>query len=59
MFEKYRSRKWILTLLVLVIATGTALAGKLSGELAQVLTGLVISYNAFQGFVDWKKAGND
>ena len=56
MFQKYRSRKWQLTLLVLGIAVAFSAFSTLTSELASVMTGLGVSYNTFQGIVDWQKA---
>jgi len=56
MFEKYRSRKWILTVAVLLATFILVLVGKLTAEASQVFTALVVSYNAFQGFIDWQQS---
>ena len=58
LLKKYRSRKWMLTLSILVVACLFAGFDKLSGELSSVLTGLGVSYNGFQGLIDWQKARN-
>jgi hypothetical protein len=57
-YEKYRSRKWILSIFVLILAAVMALQGKLSGELAQIITVVIGSYNGAQGIIDWAKTRN-
>lgn len=56
---KWRSRKWRLTLLIFFASCGFALINMLSSELANIFTGLGVSYNGFQGLVDWQKAKNE
>lgn len=50
--EKYRSRKFILTLLVLAVTVGLAYFDKLNSDVALVLTALIGSYNVMQGMID-------
>lgn len=59
MMTKFRSRKWRLTLLVLLIAVVFAGIEKLSPELSNVLIVLAGTYNVGQGIIDWQKAKNE
>ncbi len=59
MMEKFRSRKWRLTLLILFTTIVFAGVNMLSSELANVLTGLGVSYNGAQGVIDWQKAKSE
>jgi len=58
LLTKYRSRKWLLTVAVLLIATALSVFGKLSAELTQIITALIVSYNGAQGIVDAVRARN-
>ena len=58
MFKKYRSRKWQLTIMLLVIAVLFSAFSTLTSELSSLMTALGVSYNGFQGLVDWQKARN-
>ena len=57
MDSKYRSRKFIVTMIVCIATFGLAVAGKMTNDVAMVFTALVGSYNAAQGFIDHKNAG--
>lgn len=50
--EKFRSRKFILSLLIMLATIGLAYIGKLNGDVALVFTGLIGSYNVMQGMID-------
>lgn len=54
MMAKYRSRKWRLTLMLLLVAISFAGIDMLSDNLTQILLALGVSYNAAQGLVDWQ-----
>ena len=56
MLQKFRSRKWILTILILATAVSFSAFGTLSDQLANVLASLGVSYNGFQGLIDWQNA---
>lgn len=51
---KYRSRKWRLTLMLLLVAIVFAGIDMLSDNLTKVLLALGISYNTAQGLIDWQ-----
>ena len=59
LMKKYRSRKWQLTVAIFLAACLFAAFGKLSSELANVFASLGISYNGFQGLIDWQRARKD
>lgn len=59
MMEKFRSRKWRLTLMILLIAVVFSGCEILTSELSNILTALGVSYNAGQGIVDWQKAKSE
>jgi hypothetical protein len=54
--QKFRSRKWRLTLLVLAVAVIFAAIEMLTDQLSNILMALIVSYNGMQGLVDWQKA---
>lgn len=56
LMKKFRSRKWILTLLIFTAACLFSAFGTLTDQLANVFVGLGVSYNGFQGLIDWQKA---
>ena len=56
LLQRFRSRKWILTILILLTAVSFSAFGTLSDQLANVLASLGVSYNGFQGLVDWQNA---
>jgi len=56
LMNKYRSRKWQLTVAIFLAACVFAGFGKLTSELSSVFASLGISYNGFQGLIDWQKA---
>lgn len=58
MMAKFRSRKWRLTLLLLLVTVVFAGVGMLTSELTNMLMSLGVSYNAAQGLVDWQKNKN-
>lgn len=45
MYEKFRSRRYIITLLCIVSSVAMAYFGKMDGNLAMVLTAGMASYN--------------
>ena len=51
---KYSSRKFIVVGSIALITAGLAIAGKMTGDVASVFTGIVVVYPAAQGFVDGK-----
>lgn len=55
-FSKYRSRKWILTLLILFVASVFSYMDMLTPQFSNVLLSLGVSYNGFQGLIDWQSA---
>lgn len=59
MMEKFRSRKWRLTLMILLVAVVFAGCKLLTSELSNILMSLGVSYNAGQGIIDWQKAKNE
>ena len=59
MLKRYRSRKWQLTIMLLAIAVGFSAWGTLTSELSRLTTALGVSYNGFQGLIDWQKARKD
>jgi len=52
MYERYRSRKFLITLLVILVATASAMTNHLTSELAQVLTAGITAFNLAQGGID-------
>lgn len=52
--EKYRSRKFIVTLFCAVSAVALASVGKMSGDVATVLMACVAAYNLGQAYIDGK-----
>lgn len=55
MDEKYRSRKFIVVLLILATTIVLAALGKMTGDVSNVLTALAVVYPAAQGYVDSRK----
>ena len=51
---KYRSRKFIVTMICIAIATMMAMIGKLTMELSNVLLAAMASYNLVNGWVHRK-----
>lgn len=51
-FTKYRSRKFILSFVVLTATVVLALTDKMGSDVAMVLTAIISSYNVIQGWVD-------
>ncbi|MDA3854263.1 MAG: hypothetical protein PF444_08500 [Bacteroidales bacterium] len=54
--KKFRSRKWLLTLLILATGTISNYVQLLSPQFASLLMALGVSYNGFQGLIDWQNA---
>lgn len=52
--DKYLSRKFIITLLILTITVILAMISKMTGDISSVLTALAVAYPASQAAVDWK-----
>ena len=52
MFKKFRSRKWILTLLILAIGTISNHIDTLTPQFTNLLMALAVSYNVMQGWID-------
>lgn len=53
---KYGSRKLIVVGGIALITAGLAIAGKMTGDVASVFTGIVVVYPAAQGWIDGKNA---
>ncbi len=53
---KFSSRKLIVVCGIAVATTALAIAGKMTGDVASVFTGIVIVYPAAQGYIDSKIA---
>ncbi len=51
-WERYRSRKFLMSLLVLTATVVLAYFGKMDAHVGLVLAGLVSSYNVMQGWID-------
>lgn len=56
MMQKYRSRKWRLTLMLLFVAVALTAAELLTDNMTQIIITLGASYNAAQGLIDWQKS---
>ena len=50
--EKYRSRKFILSIMVLSATIALAYFEKINGDVALIFTALIASYNVMQGLID-------
>ena len=50
--EKYRSRKFIVVLLIMIVTVVLAILGKMTSDVSNVLTALAVVYPAAQGYVD-------
>ena len=59
LLKKFRSRKWLLTLIILTIAVAFSTFDTLTPQLSNVLMSAGVSYNGFQGLIDWKKTNNN
>lgn len=55
--SKYASRKFLVTLLSIVGTVALAYYGKMTGDVALVLTGGIASYNYAQGKIDNNNQG--
>lgn len=51
-FQKYRSRKFIVTLLVLAVTVWLAAHAMMDANTGIVLSAIVSSYNVMQGWID-------
>ena len=51
-WEKYRSRKFIMSILIGVTTTLLAYAGKMDAHSGLVFASLIASYNITQGLID-------
>ena len=56
---KYGSRKFIISILILVVATGMAITKLLTPELSTVLLAIVTSYNVVNGWVETRSNGKE
>ena len=54
-WKKYQSRKWQLTLLVIIATIALAAFDKMTGNVASVFAVVVGSYNVMQGWIDKTK----
>ena len=52
--EKYRSRKFMISIGVGLATIGLAYAGKLNSDVAMIFSSLIVSYNVMQGLQDRK-----
>jgi len=53
---KFESKKFTVVILILFTTVALALTSKMTGDVANVLTGLAVMYPAAQGWVDGKSA---
>ena len=53
-WDKYRSRKFIITLIIIALASVLAYMDKMGGDVALILTACITSYNVSQGWIDGK-----
>ena len=54
-WEKYRSRKLIVTLIIIASSLVLAYMERMTGDTAMILTACITSYNVSQGWIDSKR----
>ena len=52
MDEKYRSRKFMITVGIGLATVGLAYAGKLNSDVAMIFSSLIVSYNVSNAWVE-------
>lgn len=54
MDEKYRSRKFLITVSIGLATVGLAYTGKLTNDVAMIFSSLIVSYNVANAWVEKK-----